>query len=233
MVEIGGRPILWHIMKIYAGHGITDFIICLGYRGYVIKEYFTNYFLHQSDITVDMASNAVTYHAARAEPWRVTLVDTGEATNTAGRVRRVRGYLDPNEPFCMTYGDGVADVDVTGEIAFHRDRGRLATMAVVRPAARFGSAIVENDIAVSFDEKPQAESGLINGGFFVLNPAVIDEIEGDETSWEYTVLVRLARKGQLAAWQHQGFWQPMDTLREKTHLEELWSTGRAPWKTWT
>lgn len=232
MIEIGGRPILWHILKSYAHHGITDFVICLGYRGYFVKEYFANYFLHASDITVDMAQNTTTYHTARAEPWRVTLVDTGEGTNTAGRILRVRNYLDPGEVFCMTYGDGLADVDISASIKFHKAHGRAATMTVVRPAARFGSANVVNDVVTAFAEKPQAQSGMINGGFFVLAPDVLDEIVNDESSWEHTVLPKLAAKSQLSAWQHNGFWQPMDTLREKELLEEFWATGRAPWKVW-
>ncbi len=232
MIEIGGRPILWNIMKIYAHHGITDFVICLGYKGYIVKEYFANYFLHASDITVDMSNNTTTYHTPRAEPWRVTLVDTGESTNTAGRILRVRGYLDAGESFCMTYGDGLADVDISAAVKFHKKQGRLATMTVVRPAARFGSAIVHDDMVAAFDEKPQAQSGMINGGFFVLEPDTLHEIANDESSWEYTVLPQLASKSQLSAWHHDGFWQPMDTLREKELLEELWVTGKAPWKVW-
>lgn len=233
MIEIGGRPILWHIMKIYAHHGVTDFIVCLGYKGYVIKEYFANYFLHASDMTIDMANNAITYHAARAEPWRVTLLDTGETTNTAGRIRRVRLHLDPNEAFCMTYGDGLADVDVSSSISFHQSHDSWATMTVVRPSARFGSAILEGHKVARFDEKPQARTGLINGGFFVLDPDVLTQISGDNTSWEYDVLPRLVENGQLSAWEHDGFWQPMDTLREKEQLEDLWLKGKAPWKMWS
>jgi glucose-1-phosphate cytidylyltransferase len=232
MIEIGGRPILWHIMKIYAHYGITDFIVCLGYRGYIVKEYFTNYFLHASDITIDMALNAVTYHKAYSEPWRVTLVDTGEATNTGGRILRVGDYLDSTEPFCLTYGDGLADVDIAGAVAFHRRQNHIATMTVVRPAARFGSAIVKDGLVETFIEKPQAYAGLINGGFFVADRAALDEIDGDECSWEHVVLPRFAAKRQLAAWQHDGFWQPMDTMREKELLEELWAAGQAPWKIW-
>jgi glucose-1-phosphate cytidylyltransferase len=233
MIEIGGRPILWHIMKIYAHYGLTEFIVCLGYKGYVIKEYFANYFLHASDITIDMASNGITYHTARAEPWRVTLIDTGETTNTGGRILRVRDYLDPDESFCMTYGDGLADVDIAESIAFHRAHGELATMTTVRPQARFGSALVDNHKVVQFYEKPQAQSGVVNGGFFVLNPGVLPQISGDDSSWEHTVLPTLASRKQLAAWQHDRFWQPMDTLREKELLEELWDSGNAPWKVWT
>jgi glucose-1-phosphate cytidylyltransferase len=232
MIEVGGRPILWHIMKIYAYYGLTDFIICLGYKGYVIKEFFANYFLHASDITIDMSRNDIVYHTPRAEPWRVTLVDTGEATNTAGRILRISNHLDPDEPFCMTYGDGLANVDVRGSIAFHRDHGNLATMTVVRPAARFGNAILQGERVVAFDEKPQAQAGLINGGFFVLSFGVLDEISGDKTSWEYSVLPQLAVQNKLAAWQHEGFWQPMDTLREKELLEDMWQREEAPWKVW-
>lgn len=232
MIEIGGRPIIWHIMKIYAHHGITDFIICLGYKGYVIKEYFANYFLHGSDLTIDLARNEISYHNARTEPWRVTLIDTGDATNTGGRIRRVRDYLTPGEPFCMTYGDGLANIDIASTIAFHNKHQRLATMTVVRPPARFGSASIEDGIVTAFDEKPQAHSGIINGGFFVLNPAVVEEIDDDDSSWERSVLSRLVAKKQLAAWDHHGFWQPMDTLREKELLDELWNTGQAPWKIW-
>jgi len=231
MIEIGGRPIVWHIMKMYAWHGLTDFVLCLGYKGYVIKEYFANYFLHASDITVDMERNKITYHRARAEPWRVTLVDTGEATRTAGRIQRVREYLDAKEPFCMTYGDGLADVEITASIAFHRSHGSLATMTVVRPPARFGNATVSDGKVIAFDEKPQAGAGLINGGFFVLNADILDVIPGD-ASWESTVLPNLVANGQLHAWSHDRFWQPMDTLREKELLEDLWSRGKAPWKVW-
>jgi glucose-1-phosphate cytidylyltransferase len=231
MIEIGTQPILWHIMKGYAQHGVTDFVVCLGYRGYVIKEYFANYFLHASDVTVDMRRNTIEHHDTRSEPWRVTLVDTGESTMTGGRVRRVRDYLD-DEPFCLTYGDGLADVDVTGEIEFHRSHGLLATMTVVRPPARFGTATVRDNQVVSFEEKPQASSGMINGGFFVVDPGVLDFIDGDDTPWETTSLTRLSDAGQLAAWEHPGFWQPMDTLRERELLEELWASGKAPWKVW-
>jgi glucose-1-phosphate cytidylyltransferase len=232
MVEIGGRPIMWHIMKIYAHHGVTDFIICLGYRGYVIKEYFANYFLHASDVTIDMKTNKIQHHANRSEPWRVTLVDTGLDTMTGGRVRRVGPFLDPDEPFCLTYGDGLADVDVGAEIEFHRAHGLWGTMTVVRPPARFGRAVVEQDRVVAFEEKPQSATGFINGGFFVLSPRVLDLIEGDAMPWEHTPLLRLADEGQLACWRHEGFWQPMDTLREKALLEGLWEQNAAPWKVW-
>ncbi len=232
MIEIGGKPILWHIMKGYAQHGLVDFIICLGYRGYMIKEYFANYFLHGSDVTVDMETNQIEYHDVRSEPWRVTLVDTGETTLTGGRVLRVRRFLDSEEDFCLTYGDGLADIDVKAQVEFHRQKGRLVTMTVVRPPARFGRSVVEGGRVVSFEEKPQAAAGVINGGFFVLSPSAVDLIEGDETPWETTPLQKLVAMDQLSAWEHDGFWQPMDTLREKELLEELWSSGRAPWKTW-
>jgi glucose-1-phosphate cytidylyltransferase len=233
MIEIGGRPILWHIMKCYAHHGVTDFVVCLGYRGYMVKEYFFNYFLHSSDVTIDMASNVVAYHDSRTEPWRVTLVDTGEATLTGGRVLRVRSFLDGGEPFFLTYGDGLADVDIGGQLSFHRRHGRLVTMTVVRPPARFGRSVVEGDRVVAFEEKPQAAGGVINGGFFVVSPGALDFVDGDSTPWEGQPLERLTDKGELSAWQHQGFWQPMDTLREKELLQRLWEQGAAPWKVWT
>lgn len=232
MVEVGGQPVLWHIMKIYAQHGINDFVICLGYKGYVIKEFFANYFLHSSDVIVDLARNELTYANSTAEPWRVVLADTGLATMTGGRLKRVRHYLDEDEPFLLTYGDGLADVDVTAQVAQHRAEGLLATMTVVRPPARFGAALVEDSRVTRFQEKPQAEGGYINGGFFVLEPGVIDLIDGDDTSWEREPLDRLLARQQVGAWRHDGFWQPMDTLREKELLEELWASGRAPWRTW-
>ncbi|HVT34889.1 MAG TPA: glucose-1-phosphate cytidylyltransferase [Nevskiaceae bacterium] len=231
MVEIGGRPILWHILKIYSAHGINDFIICLGYKGYMVKEYFANYFLHMSDVTFDMASNAMHVHQKNAEPWRVTLVDTGEQTMTGGRLRRVRDYLG-DQDFCMTYGDGVGNVDLTGLIAFHRAAGRLATLTATQPPGRFGALDFSGDLIRSFKEKPQGDSSWINGGFFVLSPRVIDYIAGDDTVWEREPMERLAHEGQLAAYRHQGFWQPMDTLRDKLQLEALWQGGKAPWKTW-
>jgi glucose-1-phosphate cytidylyltransferase len=233
MIEIGDRPILWHVMKIYAEHGINDFVICLGYKGYMIKEFFANYYLHGSDVTVDIAKNEITYGHSKAEPWRVTLADTGASTMTGGRIKRIGRYLDDGEPFLLTYGDGLADVDIPAQIAFHRAHGLLATMTVVRPPARFGAAIIDGDRVMGFREKPQTESGLINGGFFVLDPAVLDLIDGDDTPWERAPLERLIGNGQVAAWRHDGFWQPMDTLREKEYLEELWATGRAPWQTWS
>jgi glucose-1-phosphate cytidylyltransferase len=232
MIEIGSRPILWHIMKHYSSYGVEDFVICLGYRGYMIKEYFANYFLHGSDVTVDLASNQLEYHNCRAEPWRVTLVDTGDTTQTGGRILRVKKYLDAGEPFFATYGDGVADVDIAGQLAFHQRHGKVATMTVVRPPARFGSAAVEGDRVVGFVEKAQASEGLINGGFFVFSPAALDMIDGDDTPLETTPLQRLADHDELRAWPHNGFWQPMDTLREKELLESIWARGDAPWKVW-
>lgn len=229
MIEIGGRPILWHIMKTYASHGVADFVICLGYRGYVIKEYFYNYFLHNSDVTIDVATNAVDYHDSRAEPWRVTLVDTGDTTQTGGRVLRASRYLETDEPFFLTYGDGLADVDLSAQLAFHEAHGALVTMTVVRPPARFGASIVEDDRVVAFEEKPQAREGLINGGFFIVSPAALRYIDGDDTPWEAEPLRRLTADDQLRAWRHTGFWQPMDTVREKELLESLWDRGNAPW----
>lgn len=231
MIEIGGRPMLWHIMKLFSHYGFNDFVVCLGYKGYVIKEYFANYFLHRSDVTVDLATNTIEHHDTRSEPWRVSLVDTGEATQTGGRLARVRRFLG-DEPFCMTYGDGLADVDISGQVAFHREHGLLATMTVVRPPARFGSTQVDGHRVVAFEEKPQAEGGMINGGFFVLSPDALDRIDGDETAWESGPLERLANEGQLAAWQHEGFWQPMDTVRERDLLEALWNQGTPPWRCW-
>lgn len=229
MIEIGGRPILWHIMKIYDSHGVNEFIICLGYRGYMVKEYFHNYFLHNSDVTIDVAANEVAYHDSRAEPWRVTLVDTGEATLTGGRVLRAAPYLNAEEPFFLTYGDGLADVDVSAQLAFHEVHRALVTMTVVRPPARFGTSIVDNDRVVAFEEKPQSLEGLINGGFFVVSPGALRYIDGDDTPWETEPLRRLTADDQLRAWRHTGFWQPMDTLREKELLDSLWARGMAPW----
>jgi glucose-1-phosphate cytidylyltransferase len=232
MVEIGDFPILWHIMKLYTHHGIREFIICLGYKGYVVKEYFANYFLHSADVTFDMATNEVSYHASRQEPWRITLVDTGEATMTGGRLKRVRPFLAKDEPFCMTYGDGLSNVDIASEIAFHKREGRKATVACVRPPARFGRIRLDGVRVTAFEEKPLTEGGLINGGFFVLDPSVIDEIAGDDTVWENEPLERLSAAGELSAWVHEGFWQPMDTLRDKQMLTRLWESGEAPWKLW-
>jgi len=232
MLEIGGRPILWHIMKLYAAFGVSEFIVCLGYKGYIVKEYFANYFLHQADVTFDMSGNRVEYHDCRSEPWKVTLVDTGEESMTGGRLLKVEKYLHPGEPFCMTYGDGLANIDIAAEIAFHRQRGCKATVACVRPPARFGRVVIEGTQAISFEEKPQAETGLINGGFFVLDPSVLELIDGAHTVWENEPMESLAANGQLAAWIHRGFWQPMDTLRDKQHLNALWDSGTAPWKLW-
>ncbi|MDR2512865.1 MAG: glucose-1-phosphate cytidylyltransferase [Puniceicoccales bacterium] len=231
MVEIGGKPILWHILKIYSAHGINDFIICAGYRGYLIKEYFANYFLHMSDVTFDMASNRMDVHARHAEPWRVTIVDTAEATMTGGRLRRVREYLD-DESFCFTYGDGVTDVDIRDLLAFHKAHGGEATLTAVQPPGRFGALVFEGQRVAKFQEKPQGEGAWINGGFFVLQPSVIDRIAGDDTIWERGPMESLARDKQLHAYKHYGFWQPMDTLREKVFLEDLWASGKAPWKKW-
>lgn len=231
MVEIGGRPILWHVMKIYSAHGINDFIICAGYKGYVIKEYFANYFLHMSDVTFDMATNSMEVHQRRSEPWRVTIVDTGEATMTGGRLRRVRDYLG-NDPFCFTYGDGVGDVNITELATFHRREGRKATLTGVRPPGRYGALEIEGTRVEKFQEKPEGDGSWINGGFFVLEPSVIDLIADDTTIWERSPLESLASAQQLSVYRHGGFWQPMDTLRDKMHLEELWASGKAPWKLW-
>lgn len=232
MVEIGGRPILWHVLKIYAAHGINDFVICAGYKGYVIKEYFANYFLHMSDVTFDMANNRVEVHHRRAEPWRVTVVDTGEHTMTGGRLRRVREYVG-DETFCFTYGDGVADVDITSLVEFHRRQRAHATLTAVQPPGRFGALDIKPDHRIStFKEKPQGDGSWVNGGFFVLEDSVFDRLHDDADIWERRPLEELANAGQLSAYRHTGFWQPMDTLRDKQHLEELWATGQAPWKKW-
>ena len=230
MIEVGGRPILWHIMRLYSHYGFNDFIVCLGYRGYVVKEYFANYVLHHADITVDMASGAVEYHATKHEPWKVTLVDTGAETMTGGRLKRVADYLPTNEPFFMTYGDGVADVDVAALLKFHEDHGREATITAVSPPGRFGALEIERDAVQRFIEKPPGDNGLINGGFFVLDRKVIDRIDGDETIWEREPLEGLARDQQLMAYRHDGFWAAMDTLRDKNILEGLWASGEAPWR---
>jgi glucose-1-phosphate cytidylyltransferase len=232
MIEIGGRPILWHIMKLYSAHGINDFVICCGYKGYVIKEYFANYFLHMSDVTFDMAHNNMQVHQQNAEPWKVTLVDTGEDTLTAGRLKRVAPYIQEDEAFCFTYGDGVADVNITKLIAFHLQHGRMATVTAVQPPGRYGALQLEGSQVSGFIEKPRGDGGLINGGFFILSPKCLDLIDGDMSSWEGEPLTQLAKKGELMAFEHYGFWQPMDTLRDKNHLEELWQTGSAPWKLW-
>lgn len=231
MIEIGGKPILWHIMKIYSAHGIQDFIICLGYRGYMIKEYFANYFLHMSDVTFDMVNNKMTVHQHGVEPWRVTLVDTGDATMTGGRLKRVRSYLN-DEDFCFTYGDGVSDVDIGRLIAFHKEQGTLATLTATQPPGRFGALNLERNKITSFEEKPKGDGGWINGGFFVLSPRTIDYIEGDDTVWERGPMEALANERNLSAFIHRGFWHAMDTLRDKNYLEELWNCGNAPWKKW-
>ena len=232
MIEIGGKPILWHIMKTYSAHGVNDFIICCGYKGYLIKEYFANYFLHMSDVTFDMQNNQMEVHQRKAEPWRVTLVDTGEDTMTGGRLKRVAEYLKKEESFCFTYGDGLSDVDISREIAFHAQHGRLATVTAVQPPGRYGALTMQGDAVTGFTEKPRGDGARINGGFFVLSPKCIDLIAEDRTSWEGEPLNRLAAEGQLMAFEHDGFWQPMDTLREKNLLEELWASGNAPWKVW-
>jgi glucose-1-phosphate cytidylyltransferase len=231
MVEIGGKPILWHIMKGYAHSGITDFVICLGYKGYMVKEYFANLALHTSDVTINLAQNRVDLHQNQSEPWTITLVDTGERTSTGGRLRRIRRLVGDGD-FCMTYGDGVADIDIGVLLAFHREEGCLATVTAVRPPGRFGRLDLDGRRARGFQEKPRGDGDWINGGFFVLSPTALDSIEGDDTLWENEPLQQLAAAGQLAAFRHQGFWQPMDTLRDKNHLEELWSSGQAPWKLW-
>ena len=231
MVEIGEKPIIWHIMKIYSAHGIDEFVIAAGYRGYLIKEYFTNYFLHTTDITVDLPTREIQAHASAAEPWRVTIVDTGERTMTGGRLRRVREHIG-DETFCLTYGDCVTDLDIANEIEFHREAGALATLAAVQPPGRFGVLSLEDDRVKSFLEKPAGEGGWVNGGFFVVEPAVLDYIDGDETVWEREPMERLAREDKLAAYKHSGFWHPMDTLRDKVVLEEQWASGSAPWKIW-
>jgi len=232
MIEIGGKPVLWHIMKMYSSHGIDEFIICLGYKGYMVKEFFANYFLHTSDVTFDLSENRMEVHERHAEPWRVTLVDTGEATQTGGRLARVARFLG-DETFCFTYGDGLSDVDFGRELAFHRERGSLATVCAVQPPGRFGALDISESRITKFEEKPQGDGSWINGGFFVLEPGALRYVEGDDTVWERSALEGLARDGQLSAYRHTGFWQPMDTLRDKLRLEELWQSGRAPWKTWT
>lgn len=231
MIEIGGRPILWHIMKIYSTYGINDFVICCGYKGYVIKEYFSNYFRHMSDVTIDLAKNEVLVHRKHVEPWRVTLIDTGEHSMTGGRLRRVREYLGDDD-FCFTYGDGVADIDVGALIRFHHEHGLQATLTAVQPPGRFGALQVNDHKVLGFREKPVGDGGWINGGFFVLSPKVIDLIAGDDMVWEKEPLEALATSGQLASYFHRGFWQPMDTLRDKNQLEEMWRDGRARWKLW-
>ncbi len=231
MVEIGGRPILWHILKMYSAHGIHDFVVCLGYKGYVIKEYFANYFLHMSDVTFDMKDNKMTVHQNQSEPWRVTLVDTGDGTATGGRLRCARRYVE-KEPFCLTYGDGVSDVDISATIAFHKKSKALATLTAVQAPTRFGVLELKKNAVASFREKVPGDAGWINGGFFVLEPKVIDYVKDDAMPWEDGPLQALAREGELAAYKHSGFWYAMDTLRDRAHLEELWASGKAPWKVW-
>ena len=232
MIEIGGRPILWHILKIYAAHGVNDFVICCGYKGYVIKEYFANYFLHMSDVTFDMRGNEMIVHERRAEPWKVTLVDTGDESMTGGRLKRVADYVKDEEFFFFTYGDGVGDIDITKSIEFHKSHGKLATMTATYPPGRFGALEIEDGRITHFLEKPKGDGGMINGGYFVMSPKVIDYFAEDATIWEQEPLRNLAMDGELMAYEHHGFWQPMDTLRDKQHLEELWSSGKAPWRVW-
>ncbi|MDH5188157.1 MAG: glucose-1-phosphate cytidylyltransferase [Rhodospirillaceae bacterium] len=232
MVEIGGKPILWHIMKIYASHGINDFIVCCGYRGYVIKEYFANYFLHMSDVTFDMKTNEMQVHQQNAEPWKVTLIDTGDNTKTGGRLKRTKSYVKGEDAFCFTYGDGVADVDISAQIKFHKKHGKLATVTAVQPPGRYGALEIDGDKVSGFIEKPRGDGGRINGGFFVLSPECLDLIDNDMISWEGEPLAKLAQINQLMAFEHNGFWLPMDTLRDKNVLEDYWSSGNAPWKTW-
>jgi glucose-1-phosphate cytidylyltransferase len=233
MVEVGGKPILWHIMKMYSSHGINDFIICCGYKGYVIKEYFANYFLHQSDVTFCMKENRMEVHEERAEPWTVTLVDTGDDSMTGGRLARVADHIKDEEAFCFTYGDGVGDMDITATIEFHKQHGKQATLTATYPPGRFGALDIDNGRVNNFKEKPKGDGAMINGGFFVLSPKVLERISGDDCVWEQEPLIGLAEDSELMAFEHQGFWQPMDTLRDKVHLEKLWSKGQAPWKMWT
>ncbi|MCP5121743.1 MAG: glucose-1-phosphate cytidylyltransferase [Pseudomonadales bacterium] len=232
MIEIGGKPILWHIMKMYSSHGINDFVICCGFKGYVIKEYFANYFLHMSDVTFDMANNQMQVHQQNVEPWRVTLIDTGDDTLTGGRLKRVADYIRDEKAFCFTYGDGVSDLDITGLVRFHKEHGKLATVTAVSPPGRYGALERSGNRVTGFSEKPRGDGGMINGGFFVLSPKCLDLIEGDASSWEARPLKDLSAMGEMMAYEHRGFWQPMDTLRDKTMLEDLWASGNAPWKTW-
>lgn len=232
MVEIGGKPILWHIMKMYSAHGIDDFVICCGYKGYVIKEYFANYFLHMSDVTFNMRDNAMEVHNKRAEPWNITLVDTGEDSMTGGRLLRVAEYVKDEEAFCFTYGDGVGDIDIADTIRFHQSHGKAATLTATYPPGRFGALDIQNKQVINFKEKPKGDGAMINGGFFVLSPRVLDYLKDDSSVWEQEPLMKLAEDGDLMAYQHQGFWQPMDTLRDKHLLEQLWESGKAPWKNW-
>lgn len=232
MVEIGGKPILWHIMKIYSHFGVNEFIVCCGYKGYMIKEYFANYFLHQSDVTFNMDDNSMEIHRQRAEPWKVTLIDTGEDTMTGGRLRRVKEYLKDEEAFCFTYGDGVGNIDIKNSIEFHKNHGKLATLTATFPPGRFGAIDIVNNKVINFKEKPKGDGAMVNGGFFILSPRVLDMLENDLTIWEEEPLINLAEKGELMAFKHEGFWLPMDTLRDKQKLQELWETGSAPWKFW-
>jgi glucose-1-phosphate cytidylyltransferase len=232
MISIGGRPLLWHIMKLYSAHGVNDFIICCGYKGYVIKEYFANYFLHMSDVTFDVSKNTMEVHQRKAEPWKVTLVDTGDDTQTGGRLKRVSDYIKKDEAFCFTYGDGVSDVDISAAIKFHQTHGKSATVTAVQPPGRYGALEQSGDQVTAFVEKPRGDGGFINGGFFVLSPKCLELIEGDNTSWEGAPLTQLAKTNEMMAFEHRGFWQPMDTLRDKYLLEDLWSSGKAPWKIW-
>jgi glucose-1-phosphate cytidylyltransferase len=232
MVEIGGKPILWHILKTYSHHGVNDFVICCGYKGYVIKEYFANYFLHMSDVTFDMRSNRMEVHHKRAEPWNVTLVDTGDDSMTGGRLKRVSRYVQDEEAFCFTYGDGVSDIDISASLEFHRSHGKAATLTATFPPGRFGALDIQDRQVKSFKEKPQGDGAMINGGFFVLSPKVLSYLKDDSTTWEQEPLMGLAEAGELMAYEHHGFWQPMDTLRDKQHLEKLWDSGQAPWKVW-
>jgi glucose-1-phosphate cytidylyltransferase len=232
MIEIGGKPILWHVMKIYSYYGINEFIVCLGYKGYVIKEYFQNYFLHSSNVTIDVRRNQIHFEDSLAEPWRITLVDTGEETQIGGRIKRIRRYVENEAAFCVTYGDGLGDVNITRLIEFHTDHGRLATVTAVQPPGRFGALDLDDAAVRGFKEKPVGDGGWINGGYFVLSPGIFDYIEGDLTVWEQEPLERLAAEDQLRAWYHDGFWQPMDTLRDKRQLEEMWTRRAAPWKIW-
>jgi glucose-1-phosphate cytidylyltransferase len=233
MIEIGGKPILWHIMKHYSSHGVNEFVICCGYKGYVIKEYFANYFLHMSDVTFDMSNNAMEVHHQKAEPWKVTLVDTGDKTLTGGRLKRVASFIKDERRFCFTYGDGIADIDITKQVSFHDRHGKWATVTSVQPPGRYGALQLSGAEVLGFTEKPKGDGGVINGGFFVLSPRCLELVEGDETSWEETPLSTLAARGQLMAFEHAGFWQPMDTLRDKNLLESLWDSGNAPWKSWS
>ncbi len=232
MIDIGGKPVLWHILKLYSAHGVNEFVICCGYKGYVIKEYFANYFLHMSDVTFNMENNQMEVHQHKAEPWKVTLVDTGDSTATGGRLKRVADYVRAEDAFCFTYGDGVSNVDISALLAFHASHDRWATITAVLPPGRYGALERRGNQVIRFTEKPRGDGGMINGGFFVLSPKCLDLIEGDDTTWEGTPLMKLAEMGQIMAFEHRGFWQPMDTLRDKKYLEDLWNAGNPPWKVW-